>query len=295
MASQYDEIGLSYESLKALPAALVERANLRAVMTPLLQKRGPTTRPDDNDGVSVLDLACGTGYYSRLVLTWGASRVVGVDISPAMIEAARSLVQSEECSDSGPDKSRLTFEVGDCTRPLTLTSSPARELTQQHFDVVLGAWLLNYASCPADLVAMFTNVSSHLNPGGRFVGIVPYPAPDLDAFAELFDPLLESDRNQGGKYGVTVSYASRLPGGSGYRTKVTAHVKPREFSFESFHLGRDVYEVAARDGGLLGALEWVDVQLPRTEEESRNEYGVDLEFWDGYLDAPHFGILVVEK
>ena len=130
---------------------------------------------------------------------------------------------------------------------------------------MLGAWLLNYASSPSDLAAMFANVSSHLKPGGHFVGITPHPAPDLDSFAELFDPT-KLDRDQG-KYGATVAYAAILPEGYGYRTKVTAHVKPREMSFESFHLRREVYEAAARDGGLNARLEWMDVRLPRTEEE----------------------------
>ncbi|KAK6369894.1 uncharacterized protein PV06_01760 [Exophiala oligosperma] len=292
--SQYDEIGLSYESLKAQPAALVERANLRAVITPLLlssPRRGgrPSTHPDDRDDddekeeVSVLDLACGTGYYSRLVLSWGASRVVGVDISSAMIEAARS--QSE-------DSSRLTFLVGDCSRPLSLKNAWSEK--EERFDIVLGAWLLNYASSPSDLVSMFGNVSSHLKPGGHFVGVTPHPATDLDSFAELFDPSKTKNRDRA-KYGATVEYTAKLPGGHGYRAKVTAHVKPREISFESFHLKREVYENAARDGGLEGELKWVDVQLPRTNDESKTGYGVDLDFWEGYLDAPHFGILVVEK
>lgn len=51
----------------------------------------------------VLDVACGEGYGSRLLADWGADEVVGVDISPEALEAARknfgggcvSFVQSE--------------------------------------------------------------------------------------------------------------------------------------------------------------------------------------------------------
>jgi ubiquinone/menaquinone biosynthesis C-methylase UbiE len=39
-------------------------------------------------GLSVLDLACGDGHYTRIFKKMGASRVVGVDISTKMIELA---------------------------------------------------------------------------------------------------------------------------------------------------------------------------------------------------------------
>jgi toxoflavin synthase len=38
---------------------------------------------------SVLDLACGEGFYTRLLRQTGAGRVVGVDLSAGMIALAR--------------------------------------------------------------------------------------------------------------------------------------------------------------------------------------------------------------
>jgi 2-polyprenyl-3-methyl-5-hydroxy-6-metoxy-1,4-benzoquinol methylase len=38
---------------------------------------------------SVLDLACGEGFYTRCLKRGGAARVVGVDISQGMIDLAR--------------------------------------------------------------------------------------------------------------------------------------------------------------------------------------------------------------
>ncbi|KAK5558042.1 hypothetical protein LTR46_004221 [Exophiala xenobiotica] len=296
MSTQYDEIGLSYESMKRLPAAALERANLRETVTPFLNA------DTDTEGTSVLDLACGTGYYSRLLLSWGASRVVGVDISPTMIDAARSQMLPPDPESS--QKPNLAFGVGDCTQPLTLTtlrhgqSTEAETETEtetEQFDIVLGAWLLNYAGTPAEMTRMFANIASHLKPGGHFVGITPHPAVDLDKFAQLFDPEKARDRDQLAKYGVSVAYTARIPGVYGYRTKVTAHVQPREISFENYHLDRSVYEACAREGGLEGSLEWKDVRLPQTDEESRREYDAALSFWTGYHEAPHFGILVIGK
>jgi predicted RNA methylase len=42
----------------------------------------------DVSGKSVLDLACGTGFYSREFRRRGATDVLGVDISVEMIAAA---------------------------------------------------------------------------------------------------------------------------------------------------------------------------------------------------------------
>lgn len=271
MSTQYDAIGQSYESLKHLPAALLERDNLRSAISPFL-----SSAPS---GASVLDLACGTGYYSRLLLSWGAARVVGVDISRAMVSAAQDAARAEGLGDN------LSFQVGDCASPLTLDSGP--------FDVVLGAWLLNYASSGAEMAAMFRNASSHLAPGGHFVGITPHPAPDLDAFAEHYDAT-KSNRDMR-KYGVSTVYASRLDSGEGYATKVTGHLQPVEIEFHNFHLKREVYEKAAREGGMLGELEWRRVEVPRAQAESLAAYGVGEDFWDGYHEVPHMGILVVQK
>lgn len=40
-------------------------------------------------GLSVLDLACGEGIYTRLFKEMGAQKAVGVDISPEMVKLAR--------------------------------------------------------------------------------------------------------------------------------------------------------------------------------------------------------------
>ena len=42
-------------------------------------------------GLGVLDLACGEGFYTRQIARDGATRVVGVDISPEMIALAEEL------------------------------------------------------------------------------------------------------------------------------------------------------------------------------------------------------------
>ena len=45
----------------------------------------------DVQGKSVLDLACGDGFYTRQLQQLGATTVVGVDISSAMIDLANAI------------------------------------------------------------------------------------------------------------------------------------------------------------------------------------------------------------
>ncbi|KAK5058614.1 hypothetical protein LTR84_010877 [Exophiala bonariae] len=299
MANQYDEIGLAYESIKRFPAAVLERRTFQSVITPLLSSR---------KDVKILDLACGTGYYTRLLAEWGGnsiSDILGIDLSPVMVEAARaasspatSASQYPDAEGKAPNDDKITFQVGDCTQPLNLSSGP--------FTIATGAWLLNYASSAAAMTGMFRNIAQNLCDDGVFIGITPYPAPDLDAFAESFSPsntnttatsTSTSINDDQAKYGVTVQYTRRLASGEGYATKITAHTTPVEIAFENFHLSREVYELCARDGGLRGDMRWVDPVLPATDEESLSVYGhgIDLAWWDSYRARMHCAVLVVRK
>ncbi|MEX0581076.1 MAG: class I SAM-dependent methyltransferase [Mycobacterium sp.] len=44
----------------------------------------------DATGLSVLDLACGEGFYTRLIRHRGAARVRGLDLSDGMIAMAEA-------------------------------------------------------------------------------------------------------------------------------------------------------------------------------------------------------------
>ncbi len=77
MSEQYDAIGATYAGWKETPIpTYTEVPTVRTLLAGRIEGR------------SVLDLACGTGYYSRLFTQWGAAKVVGVDISETMVAAA---------------------------------------------------------------------------------------------------------------------------------------------------------------------------------------------------------------
>jgi cyclopropane fatty-acyl-phospholipid synthase-like methyltransferase len=62
-------------------------------------------------GLRVLDIGCGSGRFAFQLLAAGAERVVGIDVSPAAIEAADAQRRQSPFAD------RLEFKVMDVTRP----------------------------------------------------------------------------------------------------------------------------------------------------------------------------------
>jgi SAM-dependent methyltransferase len=58
-------------------------------------------------GKRVLDVACGEGYGSYLLATWGASRVVGIDVAADAIEAAQRMFAHQNVTYLRADACRL--------------------------------------------------------------------------------------------------------------------------------------------------------------------------------------------
>ena len=76
----------------------------------------------------MLDVACGEGFYTRMIRQRGATRVTGVDLSPGMIDLARRQEAQHQLG--------IEYVVGD-----------ARELDGTiQFDLAVAAYLLNYAA-----------------------------------------------------------------------------------------------------------------------------------------------------
>jgi SAM-dependent methyltransferase len=111
----------------------------------------------DVRGRSVLDLACGDGIYARMLADRGASRVHGVDLSGGMIELAQ---RAESARPRG-----ITYSVSD--------AAEVRGLGE--FDVVMAAYLFNYAQDRAQLRRMAESAFRNLRPGGRLCGVNDNP------------------------------------------------------------------------------------------------------------------------
>jgi ubiquinone/menaquinone biosynthesis C-methylase UbiE len=145
---QYQGLGDDYDqTFKLLPY----REHIEAYS--LFRKLGDLT------GLSILDLACGTGIFTRALRRWGAARVVGVDISEEMVRVARA---HEAESPLG-----IEYVVQDV--------AALRDLGQ--FDRAVAVYLLGYAATREQIVQMGRGVARNLKPGARF--LTYFVSPDL--------------------------------------------------------------------------------------------------------------------
>ncbi|CAL9358570.1 class I SAM-dependent methyltransferase [Streptomyces albus] len=232
--AQYDRIGGTYDAAKRLPLArFVERPSVLRLM-------------GDMTGLRVLDLACGSGVYSRAARRLGAERVVGVDISAEMVKVA---AEQEEA-----DRLGIEYRVGDATDLPSLGV----------FDVVLGIYLLNYASSPEAMSGMAQAVARNLRPGGEFRSLNARPGLDLDG------PGLA-------KYGFSFERVQVLPYGN--EVRVTANT-PKPFDFRAHILHESVYEDAFSGAG-FEKFTWRPTEL---SFEGLLEFGPP--YWANYFANP---------
>ena len=99
---------------------------------------------------SVLDLGCGTGVAARAVASRPefAGRVVGIDLSPHMVAAARRRAHEQGLAE------RITFQIGDCL---------ALEEVDAACDIVIAHTLMSHVPAPDAVLAEAARV---VRPGG---------------------------------------------------------------------------------------------------------------------------------
>ncbi|MCJ1388117.1 hypothetical protein MMC18_000962 [Xylographa bjoerkii] len=250
MSTQYDKLGRLYDELHHVPGQIILPENTRAAL-------------GDISGYDILDLACGAGFYSNLLIDWGAAHVFGIDISSGMINEAHSNLK--------PDRAEcIKYQVGDCTTIGLLKTLGIGD--ERQFDLVHGAWLLNYAATEEELTSMWRNVASNLKLGGRFVGIIPNLEADFSYEKPFDNP----------KYGVTTRAIEKVT--HGYKVRVTAHTAAR-VEFENYILnGDNVYRRSATTAGMC-QVTWKAVS-PLLKDIDRMEKG----FWDDFVARPFSAI-----
>ncbi|MFI8519996.1 class I SAM-dependent methyltransferase [Streptomyces sp. NPDC085481] len=239
---QYDEIGEAFEGFKSLP--LMRFGEVPSFLSMV----------GDVSGKSVLDLACGTGFYSREFKRRGATDVFGVDISVEMIAAAQEMEQGEPLG--------VRYEVGDVSelRPV-----------DRPFDIALGVQCLNYAEDIAEMERMCRNIHRSLVPGGEFFMLAQKPdyafdCPSLDTYGYICEPAGEEIE-------------------TGPRVRVTALLEPQPITIVSTAPRREVYEQCLRAAG-FSAVEWVPLHV---SEAGIREFGKD--FWADLLAHPPLEML----
>ena len=225
----------------------------------------PTGAPEQNTvfkhlgdvrGASVLDLACGHGYYTRLIKQAGAREVAGLDLAPIMIDLARKTEAEEPLG--------ITYHVGDA-----VNLPPLGE-----FDVVSAVWLLNYTTSKDELTAMLRGVHRSLVPGGRFVACTVSPdfdphGPELDAYGIR----VVSDAQHGDRSAVTMD----LIGANETMTITTSRWT------------HEAYAQCLQAAGFT-SYDWYAPEIP---EEAVQRFGEA--FWNNYRSNPNTGFLVATR
>ncbi|MGY0466346.1 class I SAM-dependent methyltransferase [Kitasatospora sp. cg17-2] len=237
----YDGIGEAFEGFKTLPLA-------RYGEVP-----GFLGLVGDVEGRSVLDLASGTGFYSREFKRRGASRILGVDISSAMVEAARA---REDADPLG-----VRYELGDVAELRSF---------EEPFDLAVAVQLFNYAEDVATVERMCRNIHRSLASGAEFFAFGQHPdyrfdGPSLAKYGFLCESLGEDTA-------------------IGPRVRITALLDP-PISFVANPPGREVWERSLRAAGFTG-ITWVPLEISAA---GLREYGE--EFWDDYAANPPLTML----
>ncbi len=210
----------------------------------------------DVRGKRVLDIACGEGYFTRLLRRAGAAEVIGCDISERMIELAR---KQEDAAPLG-----ITYRVGD-----------ARTVaTRAEFDLVVSAWLLVYARSRDELALYCRGVASQLAPGGRFVTVLTNP--DVYAFRPDYR-----------KYGFEVRLRDRADEGA--PIDIALFSGGGELVITNYYLPVGAYTCALEAAGFQ------DVAVHRPELAPAPDGVDDSAHWEYILRYPFFILLDATK
>jgi len=126
----YSRLGRSIEGLDGAP----EWPALRAMLP-------------DIDGLSIVDLGCGFGWFCRWARLHGAREVLGLDLSERMLARARAAGSDEAVTYRRADLDELS-------------------LPKARFDLAYSSLALHYVS---DAARLFATIHQALAPGGTFV------------------------------------------------------------------------------------------------------------------------------
>lgn len=211
----------------------------------------------DVRGLSILDVACGDGMYTRMLKQLGAASVLGVDISEHMIDVARAKEQRAPLG--------LTYVVAD-----------AADMGQLGmFDVVSAAYLLHYAPTHEHLARVCRALHANLKPGGRLVTLVANPS-----FPEV-------GRSDYTTYGFTTEVQDHERDGSPMMMRV--RLGPVEMPVPCFRWKRATYEGALRDAGFAEVAWHAAMLAPEGREKLGDAY------WELYMRNPHLAAISCVK
>lgn len=108
----------------------------------------------DVRGKRILDIGCGYGLVSRILMEKGAAKVVGIDSSEKMIERARTIEKDK------PSGAEYIVCKAEELQP---------SLNGEYFDDAIAILFFNYIDDWRKMSQVFCNVRANLKSGGRFI------------------------------------------------------------------------------------------------------------------------------
>lgn len=163
----YDRFAQVYDVKHGVSGA-GQAYNFQAYYEPFLAKHVPS-------GARVLELGCGTGFYTRWLVDRGCT-VTAMDISPAMIEEARKR------------SPQATFVAGDCENPAPHLPD---HLRSEAFDIILGINTFSYYPNKESALKGYAPLLKH---GGRVIFI------DMNGDCPLYLIMKWTGKNEMGQW-----------------------------------------------------------------------------------------------
>ena len=164
---------------------------------------------------TLLDLGCGTGKHDHF-LSLAGYNVSGVDLSPEMIDLAKTKYSSSGCS----------FYTGD-VRDVDL---------KQQFDIVISLFhVISYQTNNEDVVQMLQTAKKHLKPNGLFIFDFWYGPGVLTERPVKRTKLLENDSLVVSRLAEPIMYANRNVVDVNYAVTVTDKTSKENHTLHEKH------------------------------------------------------------
>ncbi|KAI2602374.1 methyltransferase type 11 [Hypoxylon sp. NC1633] len=125
------------------------------------------------NGLSVLDLGCGFGWFSRFARENGAASVRAIDLSEKMLDKARDMTNDDNIKYERADLEELT-------------------LADREYDLVFSSLVFHYL---VNLPSLMEQIAQSMKPSGRLVFSVEHPI-----YTAPSKPSLITDEETGGKF-----------------------------------------------------------------------------------------------
>lgn len=210
------------------------------------------------EGLTILDIGCGSGYYPRYFRNKGSSQVTGIDISNEMITYAQ---KKESVTHLG-----IKYIVQDATRIESDTE------IGNNFDLVTAIYVLPYARNEEMLKGFCkTAYNAVSSKKGRFIAAVTHHD-------------FNREPNYYKQYGFDLTSKNDLNDGDSIL--LTASLLGKEFCIESYYWSKEAHENALYNAG-FNKVTWIKPELSDEGRALKEE-----EYWSRYLTNPHAMVIV---